>query len=879
MLPGIGPKIGPLLDRLLGERGNPARVLDVLFHLPTTLIDRRARPKIREAVPETVVTLEVTVTEHRPPPPRGGKVPYRVLVEDDTGDVQLVFFLSNRAWVEKALPLGAKRWVSGKLELWDGHLQMVHPDRVVDEKGLAGLALVDPVYGLTEGLYPRVFARALEGALGRVPLLPEWLANPGARDWPPFGEALARLHRPATPEDIDPRSPAAMRLAYDELLASQLALAMVRGRQRAAAGRASVGDGRIANAIERALPFSLTGAQRTALGDIRADLGAQRRMLRLLQGDVGSGKTVVALLAMASVAEAGRQSALMAPTEILARQHAERIRPMTEAAGLRLALLTGRDKASDRGRTLEGLAAGAIDIVVGTHALFGETVAFRDLGLAVVDEQHRFGVHQRLALSGKGEAVDLLVMTATPIPRTLVLTFFGDMDVSTLRDKPAGRTPIDTRAVPLDRLDEVVAGVGRALASGARVYWVCPLVDESEDSDTAAASERAATLRAVFGDRVDLVHGRLKGPDKDAAMERFSRGDTAILVATTVIEVGVDVPDATVMVIEQAERFGLAQLHQLRGRVGRGSRTSSCLLLYKRPLGEVARARLEILRETNDGFRIAEEDLRLRGEGEVLGTRQSGAPGFRIAKLDVHPDLLAVARDDAQALVARDPELTSVRGRALRMYVETANCAHVARALSSSLQIVCLVRELADPQRFQVEYENGDCRTYMSNERYVARARVAALWRHARPHCRDTILASLVDGTRGSGNLNVFVASRRYERNMRLMPYNQLLDEESELQLMRQIINPTPGHKRSDMIRRFNANVPYNGLTHSAPNDSFFSDSNKHKCIVDCLSTVLAETYTDSDAAVVLKIEAQLACLHRLFASKSGFQAFTAVTG
>jgi ATP-dependent DNA helicase RecG len=681
-LPGIGPKLGPLLDRLLGQRGNAARVVDVLLHLPTSAIDRRARPTIREAVPDTVVTLEVTVTEHRPPP-RHAKAPYRVLVEDATGDVQLVFFLSNHAWVEKALPLGSKRWVSGKIELWDGHLQMVHPDRVLDQKGLATLTLVDPVYGLTEGLYPRVFARALDGALMRLPSLPEWLAAPQTRTWPTFGAALARLHRPATPEDIDPKSPASLRLAYDELLASQLALVVVRARLRGASGRANVGDGRIADAIEAALPFSLTAAQRTALGEIRADLGAPRRMLRLLQGDVGSGKTIVALLAMASVAEAGRQSALMAPTEILARQHAERIRPIAEVAGLRMALLTGRDKASERARTLEGLAAGAIDIVVGTHALFGETIAFRDLGLAVVDEQHRFGVHQRLALSEKGQSVDLLVMTATPIPRTLVLTFFGDMDVSTLRDKPVGRAPVDTRAVPLDRLGDVVAAVGRAVRSGARVYWVCPLVDESEETDTAAATERAESLRAAFGARVDLVHGRMKGADKDAAMERFSRGYSDILVATTVIEVGVDVPDATVMVIEHAERFGLAQLHQLRGRVGRGTRQSSCLLLYRPPLSEVARARLEILRETNDGFRIAEEDLRLRGEGEVLGVRQSGAPGFRIAKLEVHGELLAAARDDAQATLAGDPELTSPRGQALRILLYLFERDEAIRLLSA----------------------------------------------------------------------------------------------------------------------------------------------------------------------------------------------------
>jgi ATP-dependent DNA helicase RecG len=546
---------------------------------------------------------------------------------------------------------------------------MVHPDRVMDAEALAKMPAVEPVYGLTEGLFPRVLAKAVQGALGRAPRLPEWIADANAQRLraPDFAAALDAMHNPRQPGDIDPTRPAWTRLAYDELLANQLALLMVRARMRALAGRANASDGRIATKIELALPFRLTGAQTKALAEIRADLAAPKRMLRLLQGDVGSGKTVVALLAMAGIVEAGRQAALMAPTEILARQHFERMRPLAEAAGLRIVLLTGRDKASERNRTLAALAAGEIDLAVGTHALFQESVAFADLGLAVVDEQHRFGVHQRLALASKGEAVDLLVMTATPIPRTLVLTYFGDMDVSALTEKPPGRTPIDTRALPLERLADVVAAIGRAIAGGARAYWVCPLVEESEELDVAAAQERAEALRAIFGSAVDVIHGRMKGADKDAAMERFQRGETKVLVATTVIEVGVDVPEATIMVIEHAERFGLAQLHQLRGRVGRGAGRSTCLLLYKAPLGEVARARVEILRETEDGFRIAEEDLRLRGEGEVLGSRQAGAPGFRIARLELHGQLLSLARDEAQAALARAPRLAGEENRALRV--------------------------------------------------------------------------------------------------------------------------------------------------------------------------------------------------------------------
>jgi len=667
-LPGVGPKTGKAFDRLLGQNGAQARCLDALFHLPHGYIDRRSRPKLAQAERDCVVTVKVRVAEHRPPAGRGGRGPYRVLVEDETGDAQLVFFKANHEWIEKSLPLGAQRWVSGRLELWDGRLQMVHPDRILDDEALNRLPPLEPQYGLTEGLYQRNVQKAVEAALARAPELPEW-ADPALarqRKWPGFLESLRALHAPDDPKALDPRAPARQRLAYDELLASQLALVMVRARMKKLGGRATKAPGALARKIEDALPFTLTGAQQTAIAQIRADLESEERMLRLVQGDVGSGKTLVALLAMAHVVEAGRQAAMMAPTEILARQHFERLAPLCDGAGVRLALLTGRDKAAERKATLAALAQGEIDVVVGTHALFQETVAFRDLGLAVVDEQHRFGVHQRLALGDKGEAVDVLVMTATPIPRTLVLTYFGDMDVSTLREKPAGRTPIDTRATPLERLDEAVQGVGRAIEAGKRVYWVCPLVEENEDLDLAAAQERYDMLRQFFGARVGLVHGQMKGRDKDAAMAAFQRGETQILVATTVIEVGVDVPEASIMVIEHAERFGLAQLHQLRGRVGRGSERSSCLLLYKAPLGEVAKARLEIMRETEDGFRIAEEDLRLRGEGEVLGARQSGAPGFRLAQLDVHSDLLAVARDDAQLIFAKDPQLTSERGRALR---------------------------------------------------------------------------------------------------------------------------------------------------------------------------------------------------------------------
>ncbi len=666
-LPGIGPKLAPLYDRLTGRGEHGARVLDMLFHIPFNLIDRRLSPNVNSAPLDSIATVAVTVEEYRKPP--RPTTPWRVLVGDETGDISLVFFKPKPGQIENLFPIGARRIISGKLELYDGYRQMTQPDRIIDPgKGLP-LPEYEPVYPLTEGLAQRGVAKVAAAALERLPDLPEWQDAAWLRknDWPAFAAALNALHHAQSPLDLGDDSRFIARLAYDELVASQLALQMIRARLRQSAGRATIGDGRHERAIRAALPFALTGAQDRAIADIKKDMAEPQRMLRLVQGDVGSGKTLVAVMAMAGAAEASRQSAMMAPTEILARQHHDRIAPLAEKAGLRVELLTGKLKAAQRRSVLEGLENGTVDIVVGTHALFQDEVIFKDLALAVVDEQHRFGVHQRLALGRKGPGVDLLVMTATPIPRTLVLTYFGDMDVSILDEKPPGRKPIDTRLVALDRLDEVIGGIGRAIDAGARAYWVCPLVAESELVDLAAAEDRAAELRHYFGDRVGLVHGKMSSQAKDDAVQAFARGETSILVATTVIEVGVDVPAATVMVIEHAERFGLAQLHQLRGRVGRGGDRSACLLLYKGPLGETAESRLKIMRETEDGFRIAEEDLKLRGEGDVLGTKQSGIPGFRIARLGVHQGLLATARDDARLILDRDPELRTERGEAVRV--------------------------------------------------------------------------------------------------------------------------------------------------------------------------------------------------------------------
>lgn len=666
---GVGPKLATLIAKVVpGDvAGREARVADLVFTLPHSVIDRRFRPGVANAPEGTIVTLDLAIDQHQPPPRGRSNLPYRVFAHDPTGEIALTFFHAKPAWLEKLLPEGGEVTVSGKVEWFNGRPSMVHPDHIA--RPGETMPEVEPVYPLTAGLSARVLRKAVLGALARLPDLPEWQDGEIMRrqTFPTLADALHRLHEPRDALDISTESVARRRLAYDEFLAGQLSLALVRARMKRLAGRPLPGSGALKQKLRAALPYALTGAQERAIAEISGDLAAPDRMLRLLQGDVGAGKTVVGLMAMMQAAESGAQSALLAPTEILARQHFATIAPLAEAVGLKAAILTGREKGRERAAILAGLADGSIDLAVGTHALFQEGVAFHDLGLAIVDEQHRFGVHQRLALTAKGTAPDMLVMTATPIPRTLVLSAFGDMDVSRLDEKPAGRKPIRTVTLPAERLDELVARMRAAVAEGQKVYWICPLVEESEEVDLTAAEDRFRSLQPVFGDRVGLVHGRMNGAEKDAAMSAFKEGRTRLLVGTTVIEVGVDVPDATIMVIEHAERFGLAQLHQLRGRVGRGSADSSCVLVYKGPLGETAHRRLEVMRETEDGFVIAEEDLKLRGEGELLGTRQSGTPGFRVARIEDHGDLLAMARDDARLVLATDPDLETPRGQALRI--------------------------------------------------------------------------------------------------------------------------------------------------------------------------------------------------------------------
>ncbi|NRP18951.1 ATP-dependent DNA helicase RecG [Ensifer adhaerens] len=668
-LPGIGPKIGELYARLLGRESiEDCRVVDLVFHAPHSLIDRRQQPGIANAPQGVIVTITGRVDRHQPPPPGKQNLPYRIFLHDDTGELALTFFRVKGNWLEKSLPVDETVIVSGKVDWFNGRPSMVHPDYMVKASEADNLPLVEPVYGLTAGLSARILRKSIEAAVARVPDMPEWIddALVSKQGFQSAADSFRALHEPRDATDIDPQAPARRRLAYDEFLAGQLSLALVRQRLRKVSGTPVHATGKLSGPVIAALPFSLTASQSTAIADILKDMAGDDRMLRLLQGDVGSGKTMVALMAMLAAVESGGQAVLMAPTEILARQHFATLSKMAAPAGITMDVLTGRTKGKERDAIVERIASGETRIVVGTHALFQDTVNYRELTLAVVDEQHRFGVHQRLRLTAKGISPHMLVMTATPIPRTLVLAAFGDMDVSKLTEKPAGRKPIQTVTIPTERTDEIVDRLAAALKEGKKAYWICPLVEESEAIDVMSADERYQGLAKRFGRDVGLVHGRMNGAEKDAVMLAFKNGEIRLLVATTVVEVGVDVPDATIMVIEHAERFGLAQLHQLRGRVGRGDEASTCILLYKSPLGETGRARLSILRDSEDGFLIAEEDLKLRGEGELLGTRQSGTPGFRIASLEAHGDLLEIARKDAAYMIERDPDLTSPRGEALR---------------------------------------------------------------------------------------------------------------------------------------------------------------------------------------------------------------------
>lgn len=660
-LPGVGGKTAGHLARI-----GITQIIDFLWHAPVSLVDRRHMPALNEAKGGEIITAIVTVESHHPPERNG--LPYRIRCFNDTGYIHLVFFNTFGNYLERQMPVGSTRVISGRVESFNYELQMTHPDYMTPESELETVKRVEPVYPLTGGVTHKQMTKYLSHCLKKAPQLPEWITTEtlAQESWSDWHTAILAIHQLESEASLLPQHKDRRRLAYDELLANQLALQISRQTMKKEAGRSLKGNGTLSKQVREALPFSLTDGQQQVINDIAGDQASDFKMFRLLQGDVGSGKTAVALFAMLNVVECGKQALLMAPTEILAQQHYAWISETLANTDIKVALLTGKQKGKEREALLEEFVSGETHIVIGTHALFQENVTFHDVGLVVIDEQHRFGVNQRLALAEKGSQADLLLMTATPIPRTLTLVTYGDMDVSSLTEKPKGRQEIDTRVMSVSKLDSMLEGIKRAVDQGEKAYWICPLIQESESSDLAAVEERFANFQQILGPKVGLAHGKMKAEERDAVMQKFKSGEISVLVATTVVEVGVDVPDATIIVIEHAERFGLSQLHQLRGRVGRGDKASNCLLLYGPESGKMTQERLRVMRESTDGFYIAEEDLRLRGSGELLGTKQSGLPDFRIVDVIEHRDLFKKAHEDARAILEADPQLTGERSEALK---------------------------------------------------------------------------------------------------------------------------------------------------------------------------------------------------------------------
>ena len=663
VLPKVGAKIESHLARI-----DLTKILDLVFHAPINCINRSYCPKLEDVHREGIATLKITVVKHVPSPRKN--LPYRVICADETRQIELIFFHPRKEWLQEKLPVGEKRIISGQVTFFHKSFQMAHPDHIVTEEEFKTLPKVESVYGLTGGLHQKSMQKTVQNSLLRVPDLPEWIEPSFVKmcKWKPWKQAIKSIHSPQGENDLSPLNPDRVRLAYDEILANQLVLEIVRRRNKNVSGRSFKIHNKRRGILEKLIPYQLTTAQKRTLAEIDVDMSSKSRMMRLVQGDVGSGKTIVAFFAMLNAIENGSQAAIMAPLGVLARQHYKTLSAFAKDLDITIEILTGREKGKKREAILERLKTGEIDLIIGTHALFQKDVEFQDLGLAVIDEQHRFGVEQRLSLTKKGQYTDIIVMTATPIPRTLIMTAYGDLDVSQIDEKPKGRLPIDTRTLSVEKLPSVIEGLGRALKENKKIYWICPLINESEDLDLAAAEERFEVLQKFFGERVGLIHGKMKEKEKDAVMQSFAdtESNLDILVATTVIEVGIDVPEASIMIIEHAERFGLAQLHQLRGRVGRGAEKSVCLLLFKYPISETGKERLKVMRNSDDGFYIAEKDLELRGAGEILGKRQSGLPDFKIANFAFHHNLIKKAYEQARKILDEDPELNSERGKALR---------------------------------------------------------------------------------------------------------------------------------------------------------------------------------------------------------------------
>jgi ATP-dependent DNA helicase RecG len=678
---GVGEKTSKNLSRLFnGLEAPEANFRDALFHLPYNVIRRQNNVKLLFLENGANIIATVTVENVEEKRIRGRAI-YNIICRNDSGYLTLVFFNAFADYIKTNFKVGKKIAVSGVVERFNNALQIAHPDYVVADESF--IPLCEPVYPLTYGVNNKMLYRTIKNLLSQMPKLEEWADNEYIKQnrFLSFNDSLQKLHHLNSLDDLAIDNVYRRRLAFDEILANQLALAISRKSVAKQAGNKIITNKNHYNQFTKNLPFSLTEDQRSVINEIFSDFKSGNRMFRLLQGDVGSGKTAVAIATMIDAVEAGFQTAFMLPTEILAQQQYESIKQVLQNnyfknLNIECCLITGSTKKAEKARLLEEIKQNRIQIVIGTHSLFQEAVGFANLGYIVIDEQHRFGVKQRLELSQKGDATHVLLMSATPIPRTLAMTIYGDLEVSSIHQKPAGRKKIDTRTISKERADDVIERIKVAIEKDNRVYWVCPLVKLNEELPleeqnlNASAEERYKTLKPIFGDAIRIVHGQMKPKEKDAAIEDFRSGKAKVLVSTTVIEVGVNVPEATIIIIENAEKFGLAQLHQLRGRVGRSDRDSSCILLYGEKLGETSRKRLQILRETDDGFKIAEEDLILRGSGDIVGTKQSGLPEYKFALLPEHKDLLFAARDYVKIILNKDPGLSSEIGKNLRILLK-----------------------------------------------------------------------------------------------------------------------------------------------------------------------------------------------------------------
>ena len=670
-LKGVGPKIENIINKL-GINLN----IHFLWHFPYKIIEKKYYENIHDAPLNQFVTLKIEVIKHYPSKFR--RQPYRVSCLANETAIDIVYFNARHPVIRSILPHKSFKMISGKLEFFKNKFQITHPSNIENVTDIQLLREKEPVYSLTAGLNMKTFIKLSNQVLDSIPNLKEWIEERLLLKYNfiSWKEAIEKLHNPEIEDTYSEKNIFRRRLAFDELLAHQLAICIIRTIDNKKISVVFKNNNKLKNDLIKNLEFKLTNSQINVVDEIQKDLVSNKQMIRLLQGDVGSGKTIVALISMLTVIESGYQVTLMAPTSILAYQHYENISKLILNLPIEIDILTGKDKGKKRIEKLDRIKDGKTQIIIGTHALIQEGVNFKKLGLSVIDEQHRFGVYQRMAFNYKGFRPSILVMSATPIPRTLTLAAYGDMDESRLIEKPIGRKPIKTTSLTLKKEKNLIERIKKKINnSNDKFFWVCPLIEESQELDLKAATDRYIALNKIFKNKVMLIHGQLSEKDKELTMEKFKNEDYRILVATTVIEVGIDIKSATTIIIEHAERFGLAQLHQLRGRVGRNDEESYCILLHKENINDTAKKRLDIMTNTNDGFLIAEEDLKIRGPGEVLGKRQSGLPSFNIADLSYDGDLLEEAKLYAENIISYDPQLNQNKNLKDLLYIHERDTA------------------------------------------------------------------------------------------------------------------------------------------------------------------------------------------------------------